>query len=79
MEWITPLCIVVVGFTIIKNLMCISKQLSNIEDLLQENKQHAINSESTLGSIACDLRGLRKKTPDRIEFDPVDGSETILE
>lgn len=79
MEWVTPLCIVAVGFTIIKNLVCISKQLSNIEDLLQENKQHAISSESILGSIACDLRGLRKKTPDRIEFDRVTGSETILE
>ena len=79
MEWITPLCIVAVGFSIINNQVCICKHLSKIEDLLQENKQQAASNGSALGSIAYDIRGLRKKTPDRIEFDRVTGSETILE
>ena len=79
MEWLSPLFILCVGMAIVSNLNTISSQLSRIEDLLHENNDQNVKNGLDLGSISSDIYGLRKKIPNRIDIDPVTGSETIRE
>lgn len=79
MEWLTLFSILGVGMAIVSTQNSISNQLSRIEDLLQNNDHQNEQILSALHDISGDVYGLRKKTPDRIKFDPIDCTEELLE